>query len=163
MIHLRFAAPTDLGALTEIERRAFPDPWSRLVLEAELSSPYSFLLVAAPAEDLPPEAYAAFRTAADEAELLRLAVTPEARGKGLGRALVDRGLERLAWEGIRSCFLEVREDNTPARRLYEDAGFTCTGRRRGYYRDGADALVYVRARVDVTPPSPPFRAPNNKG
>ena len=144
MTHLRFAAPTDLGALTEIERRAFPEPWSRLVLEAELSRPSSFVLVAAPDEDREPVAYAAFRTAADEAELLRLAVIPEERGKSLGRALVDRALEHLAGEGVRGCFLEVREDNAHARRLYQDAGFRCTGRRRGYYRDGADALVYVR-------------------
>jgi ribosomal-protein-alanine N-acetyltransferase len=143
--HLRFAAAPDLPALHDIERRAFPDPWSRVMLEAELSSPYSFLLVAAPTEGRAPVAYAAFRTAAEEAELLRLAVIPEERHRGLGRALVDRGLERLVWEGIGSCFLEVREDNAHARRLYEHAGFTCTGRRRAYYRDGSDALVYVRA------------------
>lgn len=144
MTQLRFAAATDLAALDDIERRAFPDPWSRAMLEAELSSPYSFLLVAEEEEGRPPVAYAAFRTAADEAELLRLAVVPEERGRGFGRALVDRGLERLAWEGVRSCFLEVREDNAHARSLYEHAGFQCTGRRRGYYRDGADALVYVQ-------------------
>lgn len=144
MTHLRFAARTDLAALAEIERRAFPEPWSRAVLEGELSSPYGFVLVAAPAEDRAPVGYAAFRTAADEAELLRLAVVPEERGRGIGRELVERGLERLSWEGIASCFLEVREGNAHARLLYEHTGFTCTGRRRGYYRDGADALVYVR-------------------
>lgn len=144
-LHLRFARRDDLPALDRIERHAFPDPWSRATLAAELESPYGFRLVAAPAEDEPPVAYAAFRTAAKEAELLRLAVLPEARGRGFGRALLDRGLERLAWEGITSCFLEVREDNEHARRLYEHAGFLRTGRRCSYYQDGADALVYVRA------------------
>lgn len=142
--HLRFATPADLSALVDIEREAFPDPWSRTMLEAELESPYGFQLVASESEDRPPVAYAVFRTAAEEAELLRLAVLPTVRGRGYGRVLLDRGLERLAWEGIGGCFLEVREDNEHARRLYEQAGFACTGRRRRYYRDGADALVYVR-------------------
>lgn len=142
--HLRCASPADLPTLVEIERQTFPEPWSRAVLEAELAGPFGFLLVASPAQDEPPVAYAAFRTAAEEAELLRLAVLPEQRHRGLGRALVDRGLERLARQGVGRCFLEVREHNEDARRLYERAGFTAVGRRRRYYRDGSDALVYVR-------------------
>jgi len=143
--HIRFADRADLPALERIEREAFPDPWSRTMLEAEVESPYGFQLVAASAAAPPPVAYAAFRTAAKEAELLRLAVLPDERGQGYGQALLDRGLDRLAWEGIQSCFLEVREDNEHARQLYENADFKLTGRRRGYYRDGADALVYARS------------------
>lgn len=144
MPHLRFAALADLEALEEIERRAFPDPWSRSMLEGELESPYAFQLVVAPQEGARLVGYAAFLTAAEEAELLRLAVLPEERGRGYARALVERGLERLSWEGIERCFLEVREGNAAARGLYEDLGFRRAGRRKGYYKDGSDALIYVR-------------------
>lgn len=87
--------------------------------------------------------YAAFRHAAGEAELLRLAVLPEERRRGVARALFFEGAGRLQAESVQVIFLEVRLDNAPAIALYESLGFTRAGRRRGYYRDGTDALVYV--------------------
>jgi ribosomal protein S18 acetylase RimI-like enzyme len=56
--------------------------------------------------------------------------------------LVEAGVERLRSSSIASCFLEVRPDNRAALELYCTLGFALTGRRRGYYRDGSDALVY---------------------
>lgn len=54
---------------------------------------------------------------------------------------MERGLERLRRENIQVCFLEVRRDNEPAIELYKRMGFERVGRRRGYYRDGTDALI----------------------
>ena len=84
------------------------------------------------------------RLAADEAEILSIAVAPARRGRGLARRLLELHLRRLAGLGARAVFLEVGEQNMPARRLYERAGFRQVGRRHGYYEGGATALLLRR-------------------
>ena len=89
------------------------------------------------------------RRAADEAEILSVAVARASRGRGLARRLLDLHLRRLAGLGSRAVFLEVDEDNTSARRLYARAGFREAGRRPGYYAQsgGKGALVLRRDLV----------------
>ena len=77
------------------------------------------------------------RIAADEAEILSVAVARAQRGRGLARALLRLHLGRLAGLGVGSVFLEVGEDNDAAGRLYERAGFEQVGRREAYYAHGA--------------------------
>ncbi len=84
------------------------------------------------------------RLAADEAEILSVAVAPNWRGRGCSRPLLDLHLRRLAGLGARAVFLEVGEHNAPACRLYRRAGFYEVGRRQGYYDGGATALVLRR-------------------
>jgi [ribosomal protein S18]-alanine N-acetyltransferase len=84
------------------------------------------------------------RLAADEAEILSIAVAPARRGRGLARQLLELHLRRLAGLGARAVFLEVGERNVPACRLYQRAGFREVGRRQGYYEGGATALVLRR-------------------
>jgi ribosomal-protein-alanine N-acetyltransferase len=82
--------------------------------------------------------------AADEAEVITLAVLPEARRRGVGAALVAAAAREARARGAARLFLEVAEDNAPARALYAAAGFVQVGRRKGYYAraEGAvDALV----------------------
>ena len=79
------------------------------------------------------------RRAADEAEILSVAVARAGAGRGLARRLLDLHLRRLAGFGLRAVFLEVDEDNEPARRLYARAGFREVGRRPGYYQRAARA------------------------
>ena len=85
------------------------------------------------------------RMAADEAEILTIAVRRKWRGKGIGRRLLDAHLPGLAALGVKTLYLEVEEDNKAARRLYEKTGFATAGLRKGYYRksDGrlANALI----------------------
>jgi ribosomal-protein-alanine N-acetyltransferase len=85
-----------------------------------------------------------FRVAADEAEIIMLAVVPEARRRGLGRRLVDAAATMAAQHGARALFLEVSQANHPARALYSAAGFALCGTRPAYYPDGSDALVLRR-------------------
>jgi [ribosomal protein S18]-alanine N-acetyltransferase len=87
------------------------------------------------------------RMAADEAEILSIAIAPAWRGRGLSRPLLDLNLRRLAGLGIRTVFLEVDEHNDAARRLYKRAGFREVGRREGYYAAGASALMLRRDLV----------------
>ena len=84
------------------------------------------------------------RVAADEAEILTLAVTPQARGRGLGRRLLQTALDHARTQGAASMFLEVSPANAPALALYARAGFAPVGRRPRYYPGGGDALVLRR-------------------
>ncbi len=84
------------------------------------------------------------RMAADEAEILSIAIAPAWRGRGFSRPLLDLHLRRLAGLGTRAVFLEVGEPNAPARRLYQRTGFHEVGRRQGYYAGGATALTLRR-------------------
>jgi len=80
--------------------------------------------------------FAISRMAADEAEILSIAIDPRFHGQGLSRNLLLTHLGHLAGRGVRIIFLEVEENNRPARRLYERAGFAVVGRRDRYYRQG---------------------------
>jgi len=82
-----------------------------------------------------------------EAELLRIAVHPEARGRGLGRRLLRATTKALHGFGITELHLEVRVSNSAARHLYEAEGWLPTGLRKGYYRDGEDAALYEKRLV----------------
>ena len=84
------------------------------------------------------------RMAAGEAEILSVAIAPAWRGRGFARPLLDLHLRRLAGLGVRAVFLEVDEHNEPACRLYRNAGFSEVGVRKGYYQEGASALVLRR-------------------
>jgi ribosomal-protein-alanine N-acetyltransferase len=91
--------------------------------------------------------FALARIVADEAELLLLAVAPDAQRRGVGRALLMDFIAGASARGAGRLHLEVRDGN-PAIRLYEAAGFALAGRRRNYYRgdDGRyhDALTLAR-------------------
>jgi ribosomal-protein-alanine N-acetyltransferase len=84
------------------------------------------------------------RMAADEAEILSVAIAPARRRRGFSRPLLDFHLRSLAGFGARTVFLEVDEHNAPACRLYGSAAFHEVGRRRGYYQGGAAALILRR-------------------
>jgi ribosomal-protein-alanine N-acetyltransferase len=86
-------------------------------------------------------AYAIVRAAPPEAELLRLAVHPDARRRGAARALVAAAKRHLRPLSVRCLLLEVRSDNDAALGLYRGLGFERIATRRAYYADGGDALV----------------------
>lgn len=93
----------------------------------------------------PGEGFLLCRVAADEAEILTLAVAPESRLKGVGSALLAEAMTGAVVRGAGAMFLEVSERNAAARGLYAASGFSTVGRRKRYYPDGADALVLRRA------------------
>lgn len=136
-------------ALAALHARSFttPRPWTEAEFAGFLADPLAFLLIEGDA------GFLLGRAVAGEAELLTFAVTPEARQRGLGRKLVSRFLYQARLRGADSAFLEVAEDNAPARALYAQAGFVEAGRRRRYYHapDGraVDALVLRRVLADA--------------
>jgi ribosomal-protein-alanine N-acetyltransferase len=84
------------------------------------------------------------RLAADEAEILSVAVARASQGRGLARKLLNLHLRRLAGLGVRAVFLEVDEHNAAALKLYDRAGFAEVSRRENYYPGAAAALVLRR-------------------
>lgn len=89
------------------------------------------------------------RVVAGEAEILSVAIAGSRRGRGIGRRLLDLHLRRLAGLGVRTVFLEVDEDNQPARRLYRRARFAEAGLRKSYYPrpQGAAAALVLRREL----------------
>ena len=85
----------------------------------------------------------------DESELLIIGTAPSMQRQGIGRALLAELEAELARRGASSLYLEVRESNIPARRLYEQNGFVVVGRRRGYYRhlSGREDAVLMRREL----------------
>jgi ribosomal-protein-alanine N-acetyltransferase len=86
-----------------------------------------------------------FRTMADEAEILNLAVDSTRRRRGIGSRLMEGALAACKMAGVKRIFLEVRDSNDAARKFYLRMGFTQVGRRRKYYLEPMeDALVLAR-------------------
>jgi [ribosomal protein S18]-alanine N-acetyltransferase len=140
----RDAALADLPRLAELHASGFLESWSEESLDKLLASPGVFALVAD--RDGQIAGFVMAREAAGEAEILTIAVAPEARRAGLGRVLVAAAAARAAQMGATSFFLEVATGNAAARGLYTGLGFAEAGRRKGYYEGSAfepaqDALI----------------------
>ena len=105
-----------------------PGATPRLLLVAEESSIAGFIMV---------------RTLGPEWEIENVAVAPDFRGRGIGRALVCAAIEGARSLNAEAVFLEVRASNAAARALYARCGFAETGRRSGYYsHPDEDAVLY---------------------
>ncbi|KQM61524.1 MULTISPECIES: ribosomal protein S18-alanine N-acetyltransferase [unclassified Sphingomonas] len=139
----------DVGAVDRVMQAAF-DPrfgeaWTPAQCLGMLSLPGVWLTLARAGDAL--VGFALTRAVADDAELLLIAVLPDQRGHGIGRALLRRAIEEAGTRGAARLCLEMREDND-ATRLYVGEGFTKCGERRNYYagRGGArfDAHTYIR-------------------
>lgn len=123
---------------------AFGEAWTAAQCTGVLAMPGAALVIAC---DTEPLGFALIRTVIDEAELMLLAVVPEAREQGVGRALLEQSMRHARDGGARHYLLEVRSDNS-ALSLYRQLGLQQVGIRRNYYRghDGIfrDALTYRR-------------------
>ncbi len=127
-------------ALANLHAACFetPRPWSAAEFASLIGGPGSLLVAEA-------DGLVLGRALAGEAEILTLAVRPEARRKGTGTRLVLAFIAAARNAGAGTVFLEVSADNAAARGLYHAAGFVEAGRRRAYYRtpqgDAVDALI----------------------
>jgi ribosomal-protein-alanine N-acetyltransferase len=142
---LSAATPRDAVALAALHAASFNRGWSEHELEQLLTDRSVIADRAIRGRRI--VGFILSRRAADEAEILSVAVARAAQGRGLARRLLDLHLRRLAGFGLRAVFLEVDGDNEPARRLYARAGFREVGRRPGYYAGGKGALVLRRDLV----------------
>src|SRR3954449_7574567 len=136
------AVPIDCRLMAAIHATVFPahDAWSETVFCQQLGFPSVFGLLH------PSGGLILARVTADDAEILTLAVVPEARRRGVAMALLHESATTAAAMGASAIFLEVSVGNTAARALYIRTGFAPVGRRPGYYSDQSDALVL---RLDI--------------
>ena len=134
---IRAAAGEDLRELARIHASCFAKAWDEDALDGMLKSPGIIGLISS-------GGFALARVAADEAEILTIAVEPASRRRGLGRALIIEAASRAHAQGAGAIFLEVGLANQAARALYERLGFANVGTRKSYYEGGEDALILKR-------------------
>ena len=139
------ATLADLDAVIAIERVAFSDPWSAESFRDALAHA-AIYFACARSGDGGITGYVVAWFAADEGEIANLAVDPAGWGHGTGRALLDAALAEGARRGAVSVYLEVRNSNERARRLYASRGFEEVGRRRGYYRLPQEDAIVLRCK-----------------
>jgi [ribosomal protein S18]-alanine N-acetyltransferase len=143
------ASLRDAARLAELHRASFHRGWGENEFEEMLSQRNTLVHRLRLRSKF--IGFAISRFAADEAEILSIAVAPGHRGRGLSRQLLLTHLGHLAGRGVRTVFLEVEENNLPARRLYDRAGFSVAGRRERYYREaGGEQLNALVMRRDLS-------------
>lgn len=140
------ATPRDAPRLAQLHGASFHRGWGEGEFEQMLREPSTLVHRLRLGGKV--IGFAASRMAADEAEVLSIALDERHRGRGLSRNLLLTHLGHLAGRGVRTIFLEVEENNQPARRLYERLGFTVVGRRERYYqqRDGEQLNALLMRR-----------------
>ena len=126
------AKNNDAGLLAMLHQSSFKEPWSSAAICALLAGPGVFAWFTT-------SGFVLARVAGGEAEILTLAVTPLARGQGLGRALLKAAAAHAAQLDATRIFLEVGTDNPAALALYAGLGFEQVGQRKGYYNHGGEA------------------------
>lgn len=143
-IVIRPMEQADLPRCCQIEQYA-PDPWTAQQMAEELEFSSARMFVALWQGEL--AGVAAFQLAADEATLNTITVHPNFRQKGIAAELLKKGLCELKEQGAECCFLEVRSQNTPARKLYEKLEFVEAGLRRGFYKNPSDDAVVMTKKL----------------
>jgi [ribosomal protein S18]-alanine N-acetyltransferase len=134
----------DLATIAELETAAFSDPWSLASFESVLAEPAAYMAVARDAAGGDVVGYVVAWFAADEGEIANLAVREPTRRRGIGAALLDGALVEGGRRGAENIYLEVRESNDAARRLYASRGFEEIGRRRRYYKRPVEDAIVLR-------------------
>jgi [ribosomal protein S18]-alanine N-acetyltransferase len=147
-IHIRDATARDLPRIMEIERLAFPAPWTLASFERELTLPFSRIMLAIPENGKGVTTGFLCRwLIADECHILNIAVHPESRRLGVASILMRESINEAKSTETNVVTLEVRRSNLPARQLYRKFEFEERRLRRHYYGPGEDAII-MELRLD---------------
>lgn len=125
--------------VAEIERACFSNPWDETVLEEELKNECSHIYVAVQGNRA--VGYAMLYIVCGEADIIRVAVLPEYRRQGIAERLLLKSFEVNETDAV---FLDVRESNAAAIRLYQTLGFTDTGVRKNYYSNPTENAILMK-------------------
>lgn len=143
--------PADLEAVADLTHRADPFGWTlRNFSDAHASGNTLTVLTV----DGVTSGIAAVMHVLDESELLEIAVQPAMQGRGYGKALLAQAITLARRNGAVRMFLEVRESNARARKMYTSFGFEETGRRKNYYptEDGREDAILMTAQLSRSVP-----------
>ena len=144
------AAPTASDLLASLHARAFPKPWSAAEIAKLMENQAVFALVHGNGAEA--QGFVMAWVAAGDAEVLTVAVAPEARRRGFGAALVTAAGVAALVRGAKSIHLEVAEDNAAARALYAKLGYSEAGRRHAYYASEGGSVDAIVMRRDLPRP-----------
>ena len=144
----RYAHKEEAAILHEYDSRIFGDSWSEKSYLESIFSSTQLVPVAADTETGEIAAFAAVSYVLDEANINRIAVIPEFRGRGIGTSLLEWIEENIPDE-VTEINLEVRESNKYAIEMYKNFGYTVLGRRKKFCRNPEeDALLMTKRKVD---------------
>lgn len=137
----------DIEQICEIEKEAFPTPWSAEAFYNELVNNHFayYLVLESNGEIL---GYGGMWTIMDEAHVTNIAIRKSFQGMKLGEKLLSRLKDQAFTLGIRRMTLEVRVSNNVAKGLYEKLGFYSVGTRKGYYTDNHEDALIMWANLD---------------
>jgi ribosomal-protein-alanine N-acetyltransferase len=143
-MHIRRGTTADIPGLMTLEKRAATAAhWSAQQYEAAVSGEAPSRVILIVEEEADVLGFIVGRVLGEEWEIENIAVAGSARRRGLGTRLLGEFLDLARERGADTVFLEVRESNLAARRLYEKWAFVESGRRKLYYREPEeDAIVY---------------------
>ena len=133
--------PEDLPFLAGLEAVCFSRPWSVSALEETMNGEGAVFYSAK--EEGIPVGYVGSFSAGNEREITNIAVSPDFRRCGIGRAMLSALIAEAKERGEERILLEVRASNLPARSLYQSFGFVCDGTRKRYYRDPTEDAVLM--------------------
>lgn len=140
--------PVDIHPIMEIERQSFSWPWNRISFLGELTTRHAHSYMVKLNGDTHTDkviAYIFFRLVKEELHILKIAVTPDWRSRGVASWLLKKCFSAGLKLGATSAFLEVRPSNASAMAFYRKKGFRFIGRRPNYYTDTReDALVLMK-------------------
>lgn len=139
------ASADDTEQVAAAEKICFADPWQDADIAYALAGGCYDAVTARIGGTL--AGYGFMLTVADEATLANIAVLPEFRKRGVGRAMALRLLGTCRERGAAVCFLEVRRSNAAARRLYASLGFDEISVRKGYYHDPTEDAVIMKKEL----------------
>jgi ribosomal-protein-alanine N-acetyltransferase len=151
-VHIDRARMHDVDVLSAIHDESFERRWSADEFASLLSQPNVLCLTARRTGVMGARRIVGFillRYAADEAEILTIAVAAASRGRGTGRRLVEEVMRLVYREHIGALFLEVDENNVRALSLYRSLGFQEVGRRPAYYGPGANTSCALVMRLQL--------------
>ncbi len=137
---IRPMTEADLPHVLALQSALSFQSWNEKQFLSELQASYALCLV--DEENGAFAGYAIFHLMEADSELLTIATAPEFQRKGIASAFLRYGLGKLNRDKGDQCFLEVREGNTGARKLYERHGFQAYNKREHYYDDGETAILY---------------------
>ena len=142
MVHYRKMTPDDVEAVYAIELATFPSPWTLDSFHYEMQENQFAHYTVAVNDVGKVIGFCGMWIVIDSAQITNVAVLPEARGLGIGEALMRESMKVAKEGGADIMSLEVRVTNTVAQNLYRKLEFQDGGIRKGYYTDnGEDALV----------------------
>ncbi|WP_073475612.1 ribosomal protein S18-alanine N-acetyltransferase [Desulfatibacillum alkenivorans] len=149
-ITLEAMDPADLDEICRVDGECFLFPWPRPYFESELKLPGARCVAAKLQGDNADGdivAYCCIRILMDEMHLMRIAVAPEFRGRGVGLWILEAVCAMASGLGAETALLEVRESNAAAAALYEKAGFACCGKRPNYYPETREAALVMQKKI----------------